>query len=464
MKYIVIVDGYRAAEQFFGVFNKMRVGCIHVKSKPYKEDGLFAHLTPDNYIEEIMDTDLEGIIRKLTPYTQGENEIVAAIGGIDGGTELADYIGDRLSLPRSNGLEKSRARRDKYEMVAELNRTDPTIKTVSHFKSNDLEAIYHFIDTLPPEKQYPIVLKPLDSGGTDNVFICRDSNEVRKAHARILGSDNVFEQQNHEALVQTYLDGPEFMVNGVSCNGEYVCTDIWKYVKTTNGNGRPLYDYEDALAIDESEQTSLVNYVRKVLAALNVRYGVTHVEVKLTPDGPYLVEMATRVCGCKKIALYDAVYGINPFEMTALAYLDAEAFHRKAHERNTLSLLQHARHVDLATSQEGIIEEVPLAEYTRKSSPQKLPSVFDFSFPEPGEKLVKTEDLLSTAGTIILVHEDPNQIKSDYQAIKNRLPFAFKVRNASLLAASLSTTIGCPDSLSTQANENAMPSLPVALL
>ncbi len=422
MKYIVIVDGYRVSEQYFDTYKKEGIQCIHVRSKIFDEKGLFPPLDPSHYTEEISyQGNLEDLAIKLQPYMTNENTIIGVMGGIDAGTKLADELSTQLNLPTSNGTKKSAARRDKYEMVEELNKTDPTIKTVTHFKSNDLDAIYNFINALPGHK-YPIVLKPVDSAGTDNVAICHTPEDVAKAYESILSSHNVFEKKNAEVLVQTFLKGTEFMVNGVSCNGRYVCTDIWQYCKRINKEGRPLYDYEDALPIEGEIQQKLISYVEKVLQALDIRYGVTHAEIMFTEDGPVLVEIATRVCGCKKIPLYNSVYGINPYDMTVLAYSDEQKFNEVANTRKTDTLLNHARHCDLASLQEGEIQSVPLADFLKT-----LPCVFSSDIPKPGEKLKKTEDLLTTCGTIILVDKDPKVVKQAYQSIQDFMPRAFVV-------------------------------------
>ncbi len=34
-----------------------------------------------------------------------------------------------------------------------------------------------------------------------------------------------------EVLIQEYIDGTEYVVNTVSCNGKHMVTDIWVYSK-----------------------------------------------------------------------------------------------------------------------------------------------------------------------------------------------------------------------------------------
>lgn len=425
-KYAVIVDGYRISKTFFEAFQKEKVGeddikCISIKSRSYQEDGLFPPLDATLYVEEILyDGNLEALIKKLNtePYV---GNIIGAIGGIDSGTPLADQISHALNLPTSNGIEKSIARRDKYEMVEALKRAG--VKTVTHCKSSELSVIYNFIQTLPPEKQWPIIVKPLDSGGTDNVYLCKNHAEVSIAYDSILKSKTVFEKQNEEVLVETFSQGREHIVDGVVWQGNVFFTDIWEYHKRLTLEGNPIYDYEDSRPLEGVEQQQLTSYMRDVLRALDLNNGVFHAEVMLTAEGPVLVEVANRICGCKTDEMYRKAYGISPFELTVYCYAAPEKL-IAVFEKGTPKMEKTIRQVELAyEGEEGVIDTINFqAEFDKQQWQSVQPFTIGYKV---GDTIKKTTNLLTSAISIVMIHENSEIVEDEMARLKIIMQHAF---------------------------------------
>merc|ERR1719333_2003226 len=62
------------------------------------------------------------------------------------------------------------------------------------------------------------IMKPRSSMKSEDVYLCRSEEEMLKAYRTIAGKRNFL---NEGALAQEYLDGEEYVVDAVSCDGEH---------------------------------------------------------------------------------------------------------------------------------------------------------------------------------------------------------------------------------------------------
>lgn len=107
----------------------------------------------------------------------GPLQIVACIAGGEAGVDLADALSEHMQL-RTNGTEIPN-RRDK-KVQQELIRK-AGLRSVRQAGSDKFEEVESFLKTEP----YPVVLKPIESAGSDGVKLCNNFDEA-KQHFEIL--------------------------------------------------------------------------------------------------------------------------------------------------------------------------------------------------------------------------------------------------------------------------------------
>jgi biotin carboxylase len=142
-----------------------------------------------------------------------------------------------------------------------------------------------------------IVVKPIRSAAGDCVSFCDTPADSVAAYERILATDNVFSIRNEGVVAQEYLVGGEYVVDTVSRDGQHHVTDFWKYDKITANGITDLTVGCTLLPRRGEVQDALLPYACDVLDALGIAYGAAHMEVKLTPTGPCLVEVGARMAG-----------------------------------------------------------------------------------------------------------------------------------------------------------------------
>jgi biotin carboxylase len=120
-------------------------------------------------------------------------------------------------------------------------------------------------------------------------FLCAEARE----HFDFLSSSNRCRgAQGRGVQLQEFLEGTEYIVDHVSCDGVHKTTMLWMH-DFQEVNGHRVCIAQRPVPFDSSAMAELVAYTRQCLNALGVRNGATHTEVMWTSGGPCLVEVHT---------------------------------------------------------------------------------------------------------------------------------------------------------------------------
>jgi hypothetical protein len=396
----IVVDAFSTGARLAPRFAAAGMPVVHVQSSPRLPDFYLRAFRPGDFVENVVhEGDLEATLARLARH-----DPAFVVVGSEPGVPLADALSERLGLP-SNGTALSRARRDKHEMAAALRRAG--LRAVEEVKSADAaEAIAWAEDG----ERWPVVVKPLDSAGTDGVTICEDGAAIGAAFSAILGRPNALHGANEHLLVQELLQGTQLFVNSISWDGAHHVSEVWRDNKLRLPENF-IYDYEELLPRHGPQQDQVVPYVETVLDALGIRFGPAHTEVMLTESGPVLVESGARMHGSVPDEIVDRCTPSHQ-TLTAEAYLDPGSVARRA--AAPYELTAGAYCVMLISEDEGRIVS---AEGLGKI--ESLPSFAGtISMLGPGDRLKRTVDLFSCPGIIYLVDPDRAQLKADYDRIR----------------------------------------------
>ena len=94
----------------------------------------------------------------------------------------------------------------------------------------------------------------------------------------------------HDLLIQERINGTEYIVNTVSCNGQHRVTLIWKYKKVKTSEGAMIYDTCETVNELNLGEAEMVEYAYDVADALGIQYGPVHGEYMIDEKGPVLIE------------------------------------------------------------------------------------------------------------------------------------------------------------------------------
>ncbi|NDK25684.1 pyridoxal-phosphate dependent enzyme [Streptomyces sp. TR1341] len=144
----------------------------------------------------------------------------------------------------------------------------------------------------------PCVVKPADDSGSVNVLLCADEATATAHAERVLAvTTNVRGMPTaRTVLVEEYLDAPEYSVEMFTWDGRAECVGITEKSVT----GTPHFVEHRHLFPAPLPAETAQRITETVTAALDtagIRLGATHTEVKLTAEGPAVIEINPRPAG-----------------------------------------------------------------------------------------------------------------------------------------------------------------------
>lgn len=370
-----------------------------------------------NYIAEVHEGGaLEETADRLKRACGGR-PLEALIPGGESGVPLADALSEFLGLS-SNGTDIPNRRDKKVQQDLIRNRGLRAIREACGSKFSEVEE---FLKT----ETYPLVLKPLDSAGSDGVKVVNNFDEA-KGHFETLMSNTVITGGHCQAvLCQEKLEGNEYVVDQVSCNGHHKVMMIWKYDKRKANGGDYVYFGATPVEIDSKEAQALIPYMSGVLDALGIKYGATHSEVILMegsdPPSPCLVEVNCRTNGgdgnwqplAQALTGGSIDNGYSQIEATVDAYLNEANFNRLP-DVPPSPFKASGSEVMLVSYTSGTIKAMPGIEEMKK-----MDTFVQLETPvRVGSRVEKTVDLITGLGSVILMSNDNGAYQRDLNRVR----------------------------------------------
>lgn len=386
---IVLVDAWSGGKNLIPAFQSLGYYCLHIQSlflaEIFYADNQLAISRSDKHI--IFDGNLEKLVNNLKDFN-----IKAVLAGSESGVALADYLNHVLNLPFSNQFKLSEARRNKFLMQERLG--DCGVASIKQLLISRKDRLRHW---LTKHGQWPVVLKPVQSAGTDHVFICHNITQCFEAFDSILLSKDIFGQPNEAVLCQAFLLGEEFVVNGVACEGKYFFTELWQSTKQYRKDV-PIYETQYLLHEESAKFSSLTVYTTQVCQALGIENGAFHAEVMMTIDGPVLIEIGARVAGGADPYVIEECLGHSQIGKLLQAVLQPKLFHHDMLFRRDLSSRQCAAYVYLISPFKGQLRRSPEAFFI------SIEGVISVNYHyKAGDIQQETKDLISSPGLVIVI-------------------------------------------------------------
>ncbi|MFE9312418.1 ATP-grasp domain-containing protein [Streptomyces sp. NPDC088353] len=400
---IVMVDAYAAVRSLVLTFREQGCSIVRVQSTrevPYVYRA--APFVPDDFIADIVhDGDLEATVAAVGAYAP-----VAVVSGGESGVEFADLLAERLGLP-GNGTALSAARRDKHLMVEAVRAAG--LRAARQLLATDADELAAWHRELGGR----VVVKPPRSAGSQGVSFCDTPEASVAAFESLAGADDVFSQPNKGAVAQEYLPGTEYMVNTVSRDGRHHVCDVWRTGRLS-ANG--VVDLCDALTLIDSASRvvePLRDYALKVLDALGIRHGPAHLEIRMTPAGPCLVEVGARIAGGGIPACAGLGIGESQLEWTVDAYLRPERFHARA--GTPYQVRRYSAIAGMISPVKGVLSEYRgIEEIGRLESFHGLTTLV-----KPGQRIERTVDDLTYPVIVTLLHDLAEVVQRDLNTIRH---------------------------------------------
>ncbi len=162
---------------------------------------------------------------------------------------------------------------------------------------------------------YPLVMKPVDLASSAFVSLIQTEDELKSSYQQLEDFPLNFRDQPRDRtyLLEAFMVGEEVSVESVSCHGETSIIGITdKSITGTpyfieNGHMFPAKLRQDI-------EAEVKQFVQEALKAVHYDHGIAHTEVKLTKEGPRIVEINPRTAGNYIVELIQRVTDLNLLE------------------------------------------------------------------------------------------------------------------------------------------------------
>jgi biotin carboxylase len=240
----------------------------------------------------------DGIIREVISTIDREGILESAIrNNIDGIMTLATdmpmqsvaYVANKLNLV---GITEDTALKATNKAFMRDALKSAGVPIPEYYKVNSKKE---FIDAVHKitEHGYRCIVKPMDNSGSKGIDLLKDLSAETLETAYSYSKEN---SRSGGLMVEEYMEGPEVSVETIAVDGIVHVIQITDKLTT----GAPYFvemghNEPSLLNIDTQEK------IKKVAIAANHAIGITsgpsHTEIKVTNDGPKIVELGARLGG-----------------------------------------------------------------------------------------------------------------------------------------------------------------------
>ena len=361
------------------------------------------------YEQDTYEETLE-MVRKLDP--------LLIVAGSEKGVILTTKLSHDLGL-LGNPIENLDAMTLKNEMHNRLKEYG-----IRYIRGKVVDSIEDAIEYYDSENLKEVVIKPTYSAGSASVRICADKEEMIESLKQMLtDSANYYGEKENKFLIQERINGEEYIVNTVSCEGKHRVTLIWKYSKVKTSDGAIIYDSSETVNELRIGEAEMVEYAYQVADAIGIQYGPVHGEYMIDENGPVLIEVNCRPCGASMEAEFlNRISGQHETDSILDAYLKPELF--KVQCTKPYKLYAYGALKLFIVPTDIIAKSSPIDNISFRFKSHYKTSMAEII---DNRLFPKTEDLHTSCGLVYLVHEDYDVVQDNINFLRDLEKRAFSL-------------------------------------
>lgn len=309
------------------------------------------------------------------------SRFTTALSLTETGLLLASQINESLKMPGLTPEVVARTR-DKISMRRWLNSTN-----FSRIAAKSVENEQQIRD-FAEKHGYPLIVKPRNGQGSQNIWLLREPDDIK---INMLQGDSDY-------LVEPFLDGPEFSIEAFSHLGQHHIVAITGKYTHEQDEHHPFVEVGHVIPANLSalQKQTITDYISRFLTVMEITEGCSHTEIRLTSDGPEIIETHTRVGGDSIPTLVRQATGYDLIQNLVICALDPQAV-LPEHES-----LSRASAIRFFTPPPGRVISIHGVEKW-----QSLPGVLRLYLPlKSGDTVTEIKDSFSRAGYVVTVASD----------------------------------------------------------
>lgn len=156
---------------------------------------------------------------------------------------------------------------------------------------------------------YKCIVKPADNSGSRGVDLLKEDSDLDTAY-----NYTICYSRGGEIVVEEYMEGPEVSVETLAIDGDVHVIQITDKLTT----GAPYFvemGHSQPSQLDRETKERITEVAIAANKAIGIQNGPSHTEIKVTKDGPKIVELGARLGGdCITTHLVPLSTGVNMVE------------------------------------------------------------------------------------------------------------------------------------------------------
>lgn len=341
----------------------------------------------------------------------GDSHPIHAVLGVDDATAvLAAQLAAALKLPH-NAVESVSAARNKYRMRARLHEHGVP---VPHFIRC---SIFDNPVTVAEQVSYPCVIKPLVLSASCGVIRANDPTELAAAFQRItsllhsLGVAKASEA-GRQLLLEDFVPGQEVALEGLLTGGSLHVLALFDKPDPLDG---PFFEetiYVTPSRLSAAVQARIAACAEQAAAALGLREGPIHTELRVNDEGIWIIEIAPRSIGgrCSSALHFTGHLSLEELILRHACRMDLPSLDL---ERGAAGVMM------LPIPRGGVLRDVRGCEEARS-----IPGIEDVTITaELGEMLVPLPEGTRYLGFMIARSAAPAEVETALRQAHGRLVF-----------------------------------------
>ena len=333
----------------------------------------------------------------------------------DAGTLVAAKASQMLELPH-NSVSSVELTRDKYALRVALSRSklpSPGYKLFEATQSQD--ELEHIADSI----EYPVVLKPRGLSGSQGVIRANTSiefidgfNRIKKILKLESSRDECDADLLTTILVEDYVPGPEFAIEGVLDKGNLTVLALFDKPDPLVG---PFFEetiYVTPTSYPDDVQSQIISTVQSACGALGLTHGPVHAEVRLDGDKVFLIDLAGRSIGgqCARTLSFGSGLSLEEIILTHAVGDDINQLNRESSAAGVMMIPIPAA---------GIFQKVSGVDRAEKISGIESVSIV----PTSGDELIPLPDGNEYLGFIFAKGTTAQIVEKSLREAHNQLDF-----------------------------------------
>lgn len=251
-----------------------------------------------------------------------------------------------------------------------------------------------------------IIVKPSRNSGSRGITHLNagsSSEQILQAFHRAMS-----ESRDHSALIEQYIEGPEFSVEALVWNGRIEILAVTDKLTTGTPNFVEM-GHSQPTQLPPDSAMAVRNAAISGIRALGLDWCAAHAEVKLAPSGPFLMEIGARLGG--DFITTELVPRSTGIDMVAAAIqlsLGEEPDLHPAHSSQGAAI----RYFDPLP---GVVEQIDGVAEARQMPGVKIVDVYM----KPGDRVGVVDSSLARAGHVVAEGRTAEEAVSNAERARN---------------------------------------------